>query len=227
MDPPYQVAMPRSTVPGSGRSIVPGRSAAPPPQAVTSSKSSKLARALRANALTCLREGRRAELVAGRSFAELGAERRTVARSGHVAEVRVEDEGVGVLLGVAAARAEVRRGRERGRGLLRRGDVERAGAVADLALHLAELLVVGERRAAGLGPAGHVAADAVAVPLLADGGERLPGLGVRRLLPERDRLLVAVGAVVDAGVARVSGRGRRRLLVLGGGAVGGAHRLVE
>src|SRR5688572_11298397 len=87
--------------------------------------------------------------------------------------------------------------------------MDRAGAVAGLALHVAERIVVREVRAALLVPARDVAADAVEVELLATIDERLPRARVARLLPELRRLVVAVlarGATDVPGLALL-GRG--------------------
>ena len=87
-----------------------------------------------------------------------------------------------------------------------------AGAVADLALHVAQAVGVPEARAADLAVAGDVAADALVVVLLADLDQRLPGLRVHGLLPERQRLLVAGAALRvadEVGAPRLARRRRR------------------
>src|SRR6185437_6233064 len=112
---------------------------------------------------------------------------------------------------VVAAQAEV--------GLRRRDDealfvrvlrVQRAGPVARLALHVLELLVVRDRAAAGLVVAGDVAAHAVEVELLEVLLERRVRGVMRGLVPDLARVVVAVGAGVDAdvrGLARLDRRG--------------------
>src|SRR5690606_18800764 len=122
-----------------------------------------------------------AQLVSGRSVAEPCAQGGAVARTDDVAQVRLVIERVAVLLRVALLGAQrlPRIEHDGGRLLFAAlRDVDRAGAVAGLALDVAQLLVVREVRAAGLLPPGDVAADALVIELLAAIDERLPGVRV-------------------------------------------------
>src|SRR5262245_54634397 len=92
------------------------------------------------------------------------------------------------------------------------GDVLRAGTVADLALHVAQLVGVPEAGAADLAVAGDVTADALVVVLLAALDQRAPRVSVHGLLPERRRALVAAGALGVADEERTPRLGRRRRL---------------
>src|SRR5690606_2446475 len=152
------------------------------------------------------------QLVAGRPVAEPGAQLGAVTRSGHIAQVRLVLERVGVLLVVAAEADVLARALHHGARpvLAVLVHVDRAGAVADLALHVAQGLVERQRGAARLIPAGHVAADAVVGGLLVPLDQGLPGAGVAGLLPELDRVGVAEAALLHAGEARLARRRRRR-----------------
>src|SRR5437667_8002 len=126
---------------------------------------------------TRLVEPRLAQLRAGRAVAELLARGLAVPGPDHVAQVRLALERVAVLLRVALGRAQVgRRGELDRRRLLEPalGDVDRPRPVAGLALHVAQLVVVPQVRAARLVPAGDVAADALEIELLAPVLEGLP-----------------------------------------------------
>src|SRR5467141_461641 len=102
-------------------------------------------------------------------------------------------------------------------------DVLAAGPVAVLALHVlapdsapagpgaADLRAIDAADAAGLLPTGHVTLDAVQAELLLHRDQRLVGVGVPGLRPERGRVLVALGAAgyADEG-ALPRGRGWTR-----------------
>src|SRR5262245_41868944 len=92
-----------------------------------------------------------AQLCAGGTIAELLARGLAVPGPDHIAQVGFALERVAVLLGVALGGAQVGRRREGDRrGLLEPalGDVDRPRPVAGLALHVAQLVVVPEVRAA-------------------------------------------------------------------------------
>ena len=132
-----------------------------------------------------------------------------MALAGDVAQVGLVLEGVAVLHRVASRAERLRhRARHRRRLVLAAlREVDRGGAVAGLALDVAQALVEREVRAARLLPARDVATDAVEVELLAALLERLPGMRVPRRLPEVDR----IGVTVLAGViAHVVGLALRR-----------------
>src|SRR5690606_19922082 len=97
-----------------------------------------------------LLETRAPELEPGGAVAELLAELRAVTRPGDVAQVRRELERVRVLRVVATLAQGLGRGAHDGPGLVRAvgRDVQRAGAVAGLALHVAQVLVAGQGGAA-------------------------------------------------------------------------------
>src|ERR1043165_412134 len=131
-----------------------------------------------------------------------------------VAQAGLVLEGVRVLLGVAdGAGARRRLGANRER-LFQAflGDVLRPRTVADLALHVAQVIGVPEAAAADLAVAGDVAADAFVVVLLAALDEGAPRRGVHGLLPERGRALVTGGALRVADEVRPARFGRRRRL---------------
>src|SRR5262245_22591736 len=95
------------------------------------------------------------------------------------------------------------------------GHVLRSGTVADLALHVAQVLRVAEAAPADLAVTGDVTAHALVVVLFAAVDQRLPGGRMHGLLPECGGGLVATGALVIAHVVRPVGFGwRRRLRVL-------------
>ncbi len=129
-----------------------------------------------------------------------------------VAEVGLVLEGVGVLRRVALE-ADLDGGlaadavglAEEGRIL----GVERAGAVALLALDRLEVLVLDHLGAAGAAEGGDMAADAAQVVVLVVVDEGLVGLRVAGGLPEGDGLLVTGLALLHADVGGLA-RGRRR-----------------
>src|SRR5690606_30230492 len=104
-------------------------------------------------------------------------------------------------------------------GRRRARDVQRARAVARLALHVGQALDVHDARAAGLLVARHAAADAVEVELLVVLLQRRVRARVRRLLPELVRGGVTGRALLAAHVARRAWRGLRRLAIGEGDAV--------
>src|SRR3569623_1616723 len=164
-----------------------------------------------------LRQRRRPQLVPRLAGAQLLTLLGPVTRTDDVTKVGDVSERVRVLLGVAAEADRLGRGALDGQRLLVTlpEDVQAAGAVADLALHRLQFLREAQAAAPHLTEAGHVAADALVVGLLAPFDQRLPGLRVHGVVPERDGRLVAAGALRDAdvrGPAWLGGRGRDGLL---------------
>src|SRR5262245_5296796 len=103
---PYHVAIPRSP---AGRP--PGAGARAPQPTRTSKSTRTLLRTVRADIASSLLERGAPQLEARGSIAELLLHLLAVAGAGHVAEVRLELERVGVLRGWAARQAQVVRRR--------------------------------------------------------------------------------------------------------------------
>jgi peptidyl-prolyl cis-trans isomerase D len=168
--------------------------------------------------------GSLAELATGGAAAERLAGGGTVSFAEDAACVGVPLEGVGVFFGVAAKAGVYVGTRDRDLDLAGRSDVERAGAVTDLAADVTEIgsdaegwrccllpFEEGEQVAARRGVKGsRVAADAVVGQLFADLDERAKGAAVLGGLPQLVRRLVEVTgaeAVGGAHVARTAGQG--------------------
>jgi hypothetical protein len=121
-----------------------------------------------------------------------------------VPQIRLIIERVRVF-GCVAGQAHRNRGLQADVRAGRIFDVQAAGPVALLALHVLQALVFDHFAATGLTKPRDVTADAGQVVLLVGGDQGVVAALVDGGLPQRERLFVAVGAGLDPDVARRAG----------------------